>query len=159
METVKPQPNSTNMKFAYSSLENAKFKEGRRSWIRYQDMGVRDATQGEMSVEIMHINEAKGSRPTGWHYHTSAMQFNYIIEGWVKFEFPEMGVVTVKAGESIFIPGGMVHQELCSSEPMRLLEVFSPAAFRTVNVEAPAGGVEKASEYGVVEPVRNETDS
>lgn len=148
----KTDPKAT--KPTYSSVEDMKFKAGRRSWIRYRDLGVRDATQGAMSAEIMHINDAIGSKPTGWHYHTSAMQFNYVIEGWVKFEFPD-GVITVKEGESIFIPGGTIHQELCSSEPMRLLEIFSPSAFNTVPVDAPAGSVEIAADYGEVEPVRD----
>ena len=138
----------------YSSVENMKFNAGRRSWIRYRDLGVKEATQGAMSAEIMHINDAIGSKPTGWHYHTSDMQFNYVIEGWVKFEFPD-GVITVKEGESIFIPGGTIHQELCSSEPMRLLEIFSPSAFKTIAVEAPAGSVEFAADYGQVEPVQD----
>lgn len=142
------------MKFVHSTLENSNFKAGRRSWIRYRDLGVKDATNGGMSAEIMHINNAAGSKPTGWHYHTAPMQFNYVIEGWVKFEFAGRGVVTVKAGESIMIPGGMVHQELCSSEPMQLLEIFTPSAFETVAVPTPEGAIELAADYGVVEPAQ-----
>ncbi len=142
------------MKFVHSSLEEMTFKPGRRSWIRYRDLGVKDATNGGMSAQIMHINNAVGSKPTGWHYHTAPMQLNYVIEGWVKFEFAELGVVMVKAGESIMIPGGMVHQELCSSEPMQLLEIFTPAAFETVAVDTPASAIERAADYGTVEPVQ-----
>lgn len=142
-------------KVIYSSLETLQFTPGRRSWIKYRDLGVKEATDGTASVTIMHIDDASTSKPTGWHYHTAPMQFNYIIEGWVKFEFPDMGVLTVKAGESIMIPGGTIHQELCSSEPLRLLEVFVPAAFETVPVDRPAWSQEMAEDYGEVEPVRN----
>lgn len=145
---------SAPMKFVHSSLENMKWEAGRRSWIRYRDLGVKAATNGGMSAQIMHINNAIGSKPTGWHYHTAPMQFNYIIEGWVKFEFADHGVVTLQAGESIMIPGGTVHQELCSSEPMQLLEIFTPAAFETVAVDTPASAAERAVDYGAVEPVQ-----
>jgi quercetin dioxygenase-like cupin family protein len=142
------------MRLAYSSIQDMKFKAGRRSWIRYRDLGVKEATHGAMNAEIMHIENATGSKPTGWHYHTAPMQFNYVIEGWVKFEFAELGVITVNAGESIMIPGGTVHQELCSSEPMRLLEVFTPATYETVPADAPAWAKERAQDYGSVEPAR-----
>jgi mannose-6-phosphate isomerase-like protein (cupin superfamily) len=144
---------SNKMTLAYSTLEDMKFNPGRRSWIKYRDLGVSAGSHGAMSGTIMHIDDASTSKPTGWHYHTASMQFNYIVEGWVKFEFPDLGVITVKAGESIMIPGGTVHQELCSSEPLRLLEIFVPAAFDTVAVTDPEWSKEKAQDYGEVEPV------
>lgn len=142
------------VRFVHSTIEDMEFKAGRRSWIRYRDLGIKEATSGQMSAQIMHIEDAIGSKPTGWHYHTAPMQFNYVIEGWVKFEFADRGVVIVKAGESIMIPGGMVHQELCSSDPMRLLEIFTPAAFETFTVATPATAIENAADYGTVEPVQ-----
>ncbi len=145
----------TKSRIVYASLEDMKFAPGRRSWIKYRDLGVKDATDGAASATIMHIDDVSSSRPTGWHYHTAPMQFNYIIEGWVKFEFPDLGVVTVKAGESIMIPGGTIHQELCSSEPLRLLEVFVPSKFETVAVERPEWSQEAAEDYGQVEPAQN----
>ena len=143
----------SEMKVAYSSLEDMKFTPGRRSWIQYRDLGVADASKGAMSAEIMHIDNAESSKPTGWHYHTSEIQLLYMVEGWVKIEFAGLGVTTLKAGESIMIPGGVVHQELCSSEPMRLLEVLVPAKLGTVPVDEPEWALEKAENYGDVEPV------
>ena len=142
------------MKVAYSSLEAMTFKPGRRSWISYRDLGVDEATNGAMRAEIMHIDDAETSRPTGWHYHTAGMQFLMVVEGWVKIEFPQLGVTTLKAGESILIPGGTVHQELESSEPLRLLEISLPAKMDTVAVDTPDWGQEKAENYGEVVPVR-----
>lgn len=153
MESTRVDP--SEMELVHSSLEKMTFNAGRRSWIRYRDLGVKAATRGAMSGEIMHINDAKGSKPTGWHYHTADMQLNYLVKGWVKFEIAGRGVVTVKEGESILIPGGTVHQELCSSEPMELLEIFVPAAFETVAVATPEGASELADHYGEVEPVQN----
>ena len=126
------------MKLAYSSVEEMKFKAGRRSWIRYRDLGLKDATQGAMSGEIMHIDDATGSKPTGWHYHTSDMQFNYVIEGWVKFEFADVGVITVKEGESILI----LRQRLKRSRSMR-----PPAAKKSLLTMVKLSPLEILSEH------------
>ncbi|WP_124498524.1 cupin domain-containing protein [Burkholderia sp. Bp9140] len=146
---------SAEMKVAYSSIEKMKFNPGRRSWISYRDLGVETASHGAMRAEVMHIDDAKTSRPTGWHYHECNMQFLMVIEGWVEMEFPDLGVLRIKAGESMFIPGGIVHQELRSSEPFRLLEISLPAKMGTVSVEAPDGARVLASDYGEVEPARD----
>ena len=154
MEQVTRTFDTAAMKVAYSSREAMKFNPGRRAWISYRDLGVEEATNGAMRAEVMHIDDTKSSKPTGWHYHTADMQFLMVVEGWVKIEFPEIGVTTIKSGESIMIPGGTVHQELESSEPLRLLEISLPAKMGTVAVATPEWGQEKAEHYGEVEPVQ-----
>ena len=149
--TRKIQP--SDMKTAYSSVENVKFNPGRRSWISYRDLGVEEATLGAMRAEVMHIDNTASSKPTGWHYHTVDMQFLLVIKGWLKMEFPGLGVTTLQEGESILIPGGVVHQELQSSEPFRLLEISVPAKMGTVPVEDPEWAQEKAENFGETEPV------
>ncbi len=143
----------SEMKTAYSSIENMKFNPGRRSWISYRDLGVEEATQGAMRAEVIHIDDTAASKPTGWHYHTADMQFLLVIKGWLKMEFPDLGVTTLQEGESILIPGGVVHQELQSSESFRLLEISVPAKMGTVSIEDPEWAQEKAETYGQTEPV------
>ena len=126
--------NSGAMAVAYAPVEAMTFNPGRRAWISYRDLGVAAASGGAMRAEVMHIDNAESSRPTGWHYHTAEMQFLMVIDGWVDIEFPETGVTHLKAGESMLIPGGHVHQELRSSEPLRLLEISVPAAMGSVPV-------------------------
>ena len=151
--SINPSPATQSpMSVAYSSINDLKFTPGRRSWIKYRDLGVSDATGGAMRAEVMHIDNAETSKPTGWHYHTADMQFLFVTEGWVKIEFPNLGVTIVSAGESIMIPGGTVHQELESSEPLRLLEISVPAKMGTVSVETPDWASERAEDYGDVEP-------
>lgn len=147
----------TPMKVAFSSRDAMNFIPGRRSWISYRDLGVAAATGGAMRAEVMHIDHAETSKPTGWHYHTADIQFLMVTEGWVRIEFAD-GVIKVRAGESIVIPGGTVHQELESSEPFRLLEISVPASMGTVPVEAPPWGCENTEIYSTIEPVREITD-
>lgn len=141
---------STDMKIVRASAANKNFKAGRRVEIRYQDLGLEAATNGELRAEIMHIGDMGESRPTGWHYHTADVQFLHVIKGWVKMEFPDLGVITLEEGDSITIPGGTVHQELAASSPIELLEVTLPAKLSTVNVDPPAWARERGTDYGAI---------
>jgi quercetin dioxygenase-like cupin family protein len=119
-----------------SSAEDKRFKAGRRPEIRYRDLGVEAGTGGRMRAEVMHITAR--ANPTGWHYHECETQFLYMIKGWVELEFGDLGVVRLTAGDSMMIPGGVVHQEIGSSDVMELLEVSVPARLGTVNCDPPA---------------------
>jgi mannose-6-phosphate isomerase-like protein (cupin superfamily) len=152
VDNVEKKLQPSEMPTTYSSVENINFNPGRRSWIKYRDLGVEAATGGQMRAEVMHIDDVSSSKPTGWHYHTSDMQFIMVIKGWLKIEFPE-GVYTLQEGESLFVPNGVVHQELCSSEPFRLLEISLPAKLGTVAVDEPDWARERAEQYGNTEPV------
>ncbi len=124
------------MQVVYASRSNVKFNAGRRVEIKYRDLGVQDATKGDMRAEVMHIAPGTPSRPTGWHYHTADIQFLLMLKGWVKLEFADRFVI-LQDGDSILIPGGTVHQEVASSDPMELLEISLPAKLGTVVVDAP----------------------
>jgi mannose-6-phosphate isomerase-like protein (cupin superfamily) len=139
----------SDMKVVRTTSADPKFNPGRRSYIKYRDLGVEAATGGDVRAEIMHIDGAEESRPTGWHYHTADIQILYMIHGWVKIEFPD-GIVTLNEGDCMSVPGGVVHQELCSSDVMRLLEFSVPAKLKTVNVEAPEWAREHADAYGEI---------
>ena len=138
------------MSVVLTRANDKKFNPGRRAEVKYQDLGLQAATAGTLRAEVMHIGGGGPSRPTGWHYHTAEVQFLHVIKGWVKMEFPDLGVLTLEVGDSITIPGGTVHQELESSNPLELLEVTLPGPLGTVNVDAPEWGQEKASDYGAI---------
>jgi hypothetical protein len=55
------------------------------------------------------------TKPTGWHYHVCDGQFVYVLKGWVDLEFEEGQRLQVQAGESLFIPGGLRHNETATS--------------------------------------------
>lgn len=138
------------MKVVHAKASDKQFKPGRRIEIKYQDLGLQQATAGELRAEIMHIGNTGPARPTGWHYHTADVQFLHAIKGWVKMEFPDIGVITLEEGDSITIPGGTVHQELAASNPVELLEITLPGKINTVNVDPPTWAREQASDYGAI---------
>ena len=126
------------MPLALATTADMRFTPGRRPEIRYRDLGVKQATNGRMRAEVMHVNATDPARPTGWHYHECEIQFLYMLKGWVDLEFGDRGVIRLEAGDSLMIPGGMVHQEISASNNMELLEVSVPAQLGTVNCAPPA---------------------
>ncbi len=125
------------MKLAISSKADAKYVEGRRAFFKYRDLGVTDATGGRMRAQVT-STDAGLSEPTGWHYHECEMQFVYMLEGWLDLEFEDGRKVRCEAGDSVMIPGGERHQEVRTSESLRLLEVSVPAEMGTVSCDPPS---------------------
>ena len=111
--------------------------QGRRSFFTYRDLGVTEATQGAMRAQITEAVTGM-TEPTGWHYHVCEAQFVYILKGWVDLEFETGEQIRVQAGESLFIPGGLRHNEIRTSNDIELLEISTPAEMETVPCEPPA---------------------
>jgi quercetin dioxygenase-like cupin family protein len=79
------------------------------------------------------------TQPTGWHYHVCEGQFVYTLKGWVELEFEDGTSCRLEAGDSVFIPGGLRHNEMRTSDNLEILEVSVPADMGTVSVDPPAG--------------------
>jgi len=92
-------------KLAYATPETAPMVEGRRSFLKYQDLGVTAASSGRMRAQVMSATEGM-TKPTGWHYHVCDGQFVYVLKGWVDLQFEDGQKLRVRDGESLYIPGG-----------------------------------------------------
>ena len=79
------------------------------------------------------------SEPTGWHYHACEGQFIYVLKGWVDLEFENGDQKRITQGDSMFIPGGMRHNETATSQELEILELSLPSDMGTVPTDAPAG--------------------
>ena len=62
----------------------------------------------------------------------------YVLNGWVEFEYEDIGLVRCEAGTSVYQPPRVRHREIRHSEDVQILEITSPAEFVTQVVEAPA---------------------
>jgi mannose-6-phosphate isomerase-like protein (cupin superfamily) len=60
------------------------------------------------------------------------------LKGWVELEFEDGTSCRLEAGDSCFIPGGMRHNEIGTSDDLEILEVCLPADMGTVPVDPPA---------------------
>ncbi len=130
------------VKFALSRAKDARMVPGRRAFFQYRDLGVTDATGGKLRAQVT-TARAGMNRPTGWHYHVCEAQFVYMVKGWMELEFEGQGVIRLEPGDSVLIPGGLRHNELCASDDFELIEASIPAAMDTVACEAPKGNLER----------------
>ncbi len=124
-------------KLAYASPATAKMVPGRRSFFEYRDLGVTEATSGWMRAQVAGTKQGM-TEPTGWHYHVCDGQFVYVLKGFVDLEFEDGRTLHCEAGESVFIPGGLRHNEIRTSTDFQYLEVSVPADMGTVPVDPPA---------------------
>jgi uncharacterized protein YjlB len=124
------------MKLAYAPVKNPTMVPGRRDFFTYRDLGVRDGSGGRMRAVVTKAITGM-TQPTGWHYHTCDGQFVYALRGWVELEFEGGEVVRMEAGDSLFIPGGLRHNELRTSDDFEILEVSVPGELGTVPCDPP----------------------
>ena len=125
-------------KVAHARSAEPVLVKGRREFFQYRDLGVAEASGGNMRAQVMTASQGL-SRPTGWHYHECDGQFIYIMKGWVDLEFEDGQSIRLQAGESLYIPGGLRHNEIATSDTLEILEVSVPADMGTVACEAPEG--------------------
>ena len=125
------------MKLAVTSAKHPEFVKGRRDFFKYRDLGLTKATEGWMRAQVTTAITGM-TQPTGWHYHVCEGQFVYTLKGWVELEFEDGTVCRLEPGDSVFIPGGMRHNEIATSDDLEILEVSVPADMGTVPVDPPA---------------------
>jgi quercetin dioxygenase-like cupin family protein len=121
---------------AHASMKQPNYVTGRRAFFRYRDLGVTKASKGRMRAQITSA-EAGMTQATGWHYHLCESQFVFVLDGWLELEFAGNDKVRLEAGDSIFIPGGLPHNETRTSDTFELLEVSVPAEMGTKACDAP----------------------
>ena len=125
-------------KLTHATPDTAPSVPGRRSFVEYRDLLVTEGSNGALRAQIMKTKQGL-SEPTGWHYHACEGQFIYVLKGWVDLEFENGEKKRANAGDSMFIPGGMRHNETASSSEVEILELSIPADMGTVPTDPPAG--------------------
>jgi quercetin dioxygenase-like cupin family protein len=123
-------------KLAHATLTSAPLVAGRRAFFKYRDLGVTAASNGRMRAQVT-SGAAGMTKPTGWHYHVCESQFVYALSGWVDLEFEDGQTLRLQAGESLYIPGGMRHNEIRTSDALEILEISVPADMGTVPCDPP----------------------
>ena len=123
------------MRFTVSHRKGSKFeRRGLRSYFEYRDLGIKRATSGKVVAHV--IRARPGKAPHGeWHAHDCKIQFVYVLKGWVLFEYEGVGKVMMKAGSCFYQPPRIRHRELRHSKNLELIEIVSPAVFKTYSVE------------------------
>jgi len=123
--------------FTISRAKAAKFRnDGLRAFFEYRSLGIDEATHGRFNAEVIRAGSADRYTRAGKHYHTLDFQLVYVLKGWVKFSYEGEGDFTLKAGDCVLQPPEIRHELTSFSKDMELLEITSPADFKTVSVNA-----------------------
>ena len=109
--------------------------DGLRDFFLYQDMGVADATHGNVLVQRVKANQAP-EKGTGWHRHEATFHVVIMTKGWAKFMYGDQETL-VEAGDCVHQRPGIVHYLFDDSPDMEYIEVVSPGDFGTVDEAAP----------------------
>jgi mannose-6-phosphate isomerase-like protein (cupin superfamily) len=126
--------------FSANLAKDAVYQQGLRSFMEYRDLGVANATHGQVRAHTIRIKkEAKGEphdmHTTGLHQHLCDFQMFYVLKGWMRFIYEGQGEHTFHAGDCVVQPAGIVHNELECSDDVEILEIYSPAIHETKVVE------------------------
>src|SRR5947209_18099172 len=124
-------------KVGHSTAKKPVMVEGRRDFSTYRDLAVKDASGGKMRAQLTKAKTGM-TEPTGWHYHVCDDQFVYVLKGWVELEFETGEMLRLEPGDTVYIPGGMKHNELRTSDDLEILEVSTPGEIGTVTCDPPA---------------------
>ena len=123
-------------KLTYATQESAPLIAGRRSFFNYRELGLTEATGGIARAQVTCATDVM--EQTGWHYHICDVHFIYTLRGWIELQFEDGSTIRVEAGESLFIPPGLKHNETAISADLELFEMSVPAKMETVACERPS---------------------
>jgi mannose-6-phosphate isomerase-like protein (cupin superfamily) len=126
--------------FSANLAKDAVYQTGLRSFMEYRDLGVANATHGQVRAHVIRVKKdgpgAHDLHTTGLHRHLCDFQMFYVLKGWMKFVYEGQGEHTFYPGDCVVQPAGIVHNELDCSEDVEILEIYSPAVHETVKVSA-----------------------
>jgi uncharacterized RmlC-like cupin family protein len=128
----------TPMTQRFATKDNTHYVPGRRAWLKYLDAGLAEASGGRVRATLSAASDAMTTE-TGWHYHTCEMQIGYITKGWIDLQYEDGTEVRLEAGDIMFVPGGVKHNEIRTSTDLAGLELTIPADMGTVPCEKPKG--------------------
>ena len=144
MDVQPPKAKTQGMGFNFSAnyKKNAIWEDGLRDFFEYRDLGIKDATDGQVKAHIIRVRDggdASGLHTTGMHIHELDFQMIYVLKGWIKFVYEVPGSDgIVRTEEHTFGPGDcclqppvIVHNELECSNDLELLEITSPGQYGT----------------------------
>ena len=125
--------------FVHNEANDATWTPGLREIFDYRDLGIKDGTNGDY---VAHVIKANGKKQKDnvqqWHIHKCDFQFVMVLNGWATFEYEGQGEHTIRKGDAILQTPMIKHREIACSDDFEVLEIVSPADFKTEIVDPPA---------------------
>ena len=124
-------------KFNVNHFRSEDFRaDGLRSYAHYRDLGMSKATNGLLQAHVIRlVPPCDPAVVSKRHFHDADVQMIYVLKGWIKTEFDGQGEVTMRQGAAWLQPPRIKHTVLDYSDDCELLEIISPAKFKTVELE------------------------
>ena len=118
------------MQTTITHARDRRFEDGLRAFFAYAGLGIAEATGGRFGAHV--IRAVPGAHPEPkWHWHELKFQMVWVVRGWVRFEYEDIGEVTLEAGSSALQPPRVRHREIAHSDDLELVEITAPADFAT----------------------------
>jgi quercetin dioxygenase-like cupin family protein len=105
-----------------------------RTFFSYRDLGVTEATEGRIMLEVLRAVEPADR--TGWHTHSMG-QIALILSGKAMIQVEEHPPVALVANSTCYIGNRMRHDVYDVDDDYALLEVYMPADWDTIPCPAP----------------------
>ena len=126
-------------RFVVSHHREEDFQGGLRTYAKYRDLGIAQATNGLVRAHVIRfVPPCRPEEVSKRHYHDVEFQMIYVLKGWIKTELDGQGAIVMRAGSAWIQPPRIEHVVLDYSHDCEVLEVILPADFATVELEAPA---------------------
>src|SRR5262249_46075955 len=110
---------------------DAGYKAGLGDYFLYRDFGLKELTGGRMVAHAIKV--LPGKHPHGqWHTDNLYFQLVYVADGWVQFEYEDIGTVRLEKGSMVYRPPMIRHAEVAHSDDLVIVEVVTPGEFETV---------------------------
>ena len=123
-------------RFVASHHREEDFQGGLRTYAKYRDLGIVDATNGMVRAHVIRfIPPCRPEEVSKRHYHDVDFQMIYVLKGWIKTELDGQGAIVMRAGSAWIQPPRIEHVVLDYSDDCEVLEVILPADFATVELE------------------------
>jgi len=124
--------------FEHNVAADAVWTQGMRKIFEYRDLGIESGTNGDYVAHVIRANgEEEHDQIHAWHIHECRFQMVYILKGWATFEYEGVGVRTLHQGDCINQVPMIRHREIECSDDLEILEIVSPANFKTKTVAGP----------------------
>ncbi len=123
-------------RFTVSHLREGSFEAGLRRYAQYRDLGIAAATGGLAQAHVIRfVPPCRPEEVSKLHYHDVEFQMVYVLNGWIKSEFENLGAVKMEKGSAWIQPPRIEHKVLDYSDDCEVLEIILPAQFDTVELE------------------------
>ena len=113
-----------------SHAKNAQWEKGLRPYFKYRDLGIKDATEGRVQAHVIRAIKPC-AQAIGYHSHVLEFQWNYLLRGWARLDFEDVGEIRVEAGDAWYQPSGIKHEVIEYSDDFEVIEITMPADFPT----------------------------